>query len=56
MVFLPNGTPLDTATFTGPGTESLSTIDDPGAGPYSLQEVFVIHATGAGNTNLPIDL
>jgi hypothetical protein len=52
----PNGTPLDTATFTGLGTETLSTVDNPGAGPYSLQEVFVIHATGAGNTNLSIDL
>jgi hypothetical protein len=52
----PNGTPLDTATFTGLGTETLSTADNPGAGPYSLQEVFVIHATGAGNTNLSIDL
>jgi hypothetical protein len=52
----PNGTPLDTATFTGLGTETLSTVDNPGSGPYSLQEVFVIHATGAGNTNLSIDL
>jgi hypothetical protein len=52
----PNGTPLDTATFTGLGTETLSTVDNPGAGPYSLQEVFVIHATGAGDTNLSIDL
>jgi hypothetical protein len=52
----PNGTPLDKATFTGLGTETLSTVDNPGAGPYSLQEVFVIHATGAGDTNLSIDL
>jgi hypothetical protein len=52
----PNGTPLDTATFTGLGTETLSTVDNPGAGPYSLQEVFVVHATGAGDTNLTIDL
>ena len=52
----PNGTPLDTATFTGLGTETLSTVDNPGAGLYSLQEVFVIHATGAGDTNLSIDL
>jgi hypothetical protein len=52
----PNGSPLDTATFTGLGTETLSTVDNPGAGPYSLQEVFTIHATGAGNTNLSIDL
>jgi PEP-CTERM motif-containing protein len=52
----PNGSPLDTATFTGLGTETLSTVDNPGAGPYSLQEVFVIKATGAGDTNLTIDL
>jgi hypothetical protein len=52
----PNGTPLGTATFTGVGTDTLSTVDNPGAGPYSLQEVFVIHATGAGDTNLTIDL
>jgi PEP-CTERM motif len=52
----PNGTPLDTATFTGLGTETLSTVDNPGVGPYSLQEVFMIHATGAGDTNLSIDL
>jgi hypothetical protein len=52
----PNGTPLDMATFTGLGTQSLSTVDNPGAGPYSLQEVFAIHATGAGATNLTIDL
>ena len=52
----PNGTPLDTTTFTGLGTETLSTVDNPGAGPYSLQEVFTIKATGAGATNLTIDL
>jgi hypothetical protein len=52
----PNGTPLDTATFTDLGTETLSTVDNPGAGPYSLQEVFVLHATGVGDTNLTIDL
>jgi hypothetical protein len=52
----PNGTPLDTFTFTGLGTETLSTVDNPGAGPYSLQEVFVIRATGAGDANLSIDL
>jgi len=38
------------------GTDTLSTVDNPGAGPYSLQEVFVIHATGAGDANLTIDL
>jgi hypothetical protein len=52
----PNGTKLDTDTFTGLGTEALSTVDNPGAGPYSLQEVFVIKATGAGDANLNIDL
>jgi PEP-CTERM motif len=52
----PNGTLLDTATFTGLGTETLSSVLNPGPGPYSLQELFVIHATGVGATNLTIDL
>lgn len=52
----PNGTPLDTATFTGLGTHTSNTTDNPGAGPYSLQEVYVVHATGTGDTNLTIDL
>jgi hypothetical protein len=52
----PNGTPLDSHLFTAIGTESLDTTANPGAGPYSLQEVYVIHATGAGNANLTIDL
>ncbi len=52
----PNGTLLDTATFTGLGTDTLSSVLNPGTGPYSLQELFVIHATGVGATNLTIDL
>jgi hypothetical protein len=52
----PNGTKLDTDTFTGQGTQTASTVDNPGAGPYSLQEVYVIHAKGAGDTDLTISL
>jgi hypothetical protein len=52
----PNGTPLATAAFAGLGTNTSSTVENPGTGPYSLQEVFVIHALGAGDANLTIDL
>ena len=52
----PNGTALDSASFTGLGTQTLSTTDNVGSGPYSLVEVFTIVATGVGNTNLTIDL
>jgi len=52
----PNGTPLDKATFTGIGSQTASTVAATGAGPYSLQKVFTVHATGAGNTSLGIDL
>ena len=52
----PIGTLLDTATFTGLGTQTLSSLDNPGTGPYSLQELFVVHATGVGTANLTIDL
>jgi hypothetical protein len=52
----PNGTPLDTDTFTAIGTQTATTLAATGAGPYSLQEVFTIVATGAGNTNLTIDI
>jgi len=52
----PDGTQLATATFTDVGTSVSSFVDNPGAGPYSIQEVFVVHATGAGDTNLTIDL
>jgi hypothetical protein len=52
----PNGTPLDSAMFTGLGTQMLTSTVATGAGPYSLQEVYAIVATGAGNTNLTIDV
>ena len=41
----PNGTPLDTDTFTAIGTQTATTLAATGAGPYSLQEVFTIVAT-----------
>lgn len=52
----PNGTPLDTASFTAIGTQTGTTSIATGAGPYSLQEVYTIVATGAGTANLTIDL
>ena len=52
----PNGTPLDSFDFTGLGTQTLSSVENPGTGPYSLEELFVVHATGVGSTNLTIDL
>lgn len=52
----PSGTPLDSNLFTAIGTQTLTTTSNPGAGPYSLQEVYTITATGAGNANLTIDL
>jgi hypothetical protein len=52
----PNGTLLDSHTFTSMGTQSTTTAAVTGAGPYSLQEVYKIVATGAGSANLTIDL
>jgi hypothetical protein len=52
----PNGTPLDTDTFTAIGTQTATTSEATGAGPYSLQEVYTVVATGVGNTNLTIDI
>lgn len=52
----PNGTPLDSATFTAIGTQTSTTAVATGAGPYSLQEVYTIVATGSGSSNLTIDL
>jgi hypothetical protein len=52
----PLGTVLDSATFTGIGTQSSTTSVATGSGPYSLQEVYEIVATGAGTANLTIDL
>jgi hypothetical protein len=51
----PNATLLDTFDFTSIGTEVLNTPETT-TGPYSLQEVFTITTTGAGNANLTIDL
>ena len=52
----PLGTLLDTATFSAIGTQSSTTSIATGPGPYSLQEVYEIVATGAGTANLTIDL
>jgi hypothetical protein len=52
----PLGTLLDKTTFTGIGTQSSTTSVATGPGPYSLQEVYEIMATGAGTANLTIDL
>jgi hypothetical protein len=52
----PNGTLLDSMTFFGVGTQSSTTSIATGPGPYSLEEVYTIVATGAGTANLTIDL
>ena len=52
----PLGTVLDSATFTGIGTHSTTTSVATGPGPYSLQELYEVVATGAGTANLTIDL
>jgi|HubBroStandDraft_6_1064221.scaffolds.fasta_scaffold637132_1 hypothetical protein len=52
----PNGTLLDSASFTTIGTQTSTTSIATGTGPYSLQEVYTIVATGAGTVNLTIDL
>jgi len=52
----PNGMPLDSATFTAIGTQTSTTSIATGLGPYSLEEVYTIVATGAGTANLTIDL
>lgn len=51
------GSELDTATFTASNqVQTLTTLADTGAGPYSLTEQYVITATGTGGANLTIDL
>jgi PEP-CTERM motif len=52
----PNGTPLDSASFTGIGTQTSTKSIATGPGPYSLEEVYTIVATGPGVANLTIDL
>ena len=54
----PNGSELlGTAMFTSMGTSFADHVESTGSGPYSLQEVYVLVATGAGaNVNLTIDL
>jgi hypothetical protein len=51
----PNGNLLDTNAFTAIGTQS-NTVSMLENGTYSLQSLYVITATGAGNANLTIDL
>lgn len=52
----PNGTLLDTATFSAIGTQTTTVPVATGPGPYSLQAVYMITATGVGNANLTIDI
>jgi hypothetical protein len=52
----PNGTPIDSAMFTALGTQTTTVQVPTGPGPYSLQAVYTIVATGVGNTNLTIDI
>jgi hypothetical protein len=51
----PNGTLIDTATFTAIGTQT-STVPFSESGTYSLQTLYQITATGVGNVNLTIDI
>jgi hypothetical protein len=48
----PTGTPVDAVTFTGTNSEGSSTTINTGGGPYSLQEMFKITATGVGTVSL----
>lgn len=52
----PNGTPIDTATFSAIGTQTTTVPVATGLGPYSLQAVYTIVSTGVGNANLTIDI
>ena len=52
----PNGTPVDSAMFTTIGTQTTTNLVAAGTGPYSLQAVYTIVATGQGNVNLTIDM
>jgi hypothetical protein len=52
----PNGTPLDSFGFTHIGAQTNDVGVSTGPGPYSLQALYEVTATGAGNVNLTIDL
>jgi len=50
---VPLGSILEDATFTASNqTQSLTTTVATGAGPYSLTERYIVHATGAGGADL----
>lgn len=54
---VPLGTIMDAHTFNASlQTQSAHFLIDPGAGPYSLTEQYIVHATGPGSANLTIDL
>lgn len=54
---VPIGIVLDNAVFTTSNqVQTKTTIQNPGAGPYSLTERYIITATGPGSANLTIDL
>ena len=51
------GIQLDMATFTSSNqTQSLTSIEPTGAGPYSIQEIYHITFGGSGTANLTVDL
>jgi hypothetical protein len=55
--FVPIGTIMDTNLFLAQlQTQSLDTLEETGAGPYSLTERYIITTSGAGGANLTIDL
>ncbi|HEY1898141.1 MAG TPA: PEP-CTERM sorting domain-containing protein [Terracidiphilus sp.] len=52
----PTGTLLDTNAFSAIGTQSSTNTVAVGAGPYSIEALYTIVATGVGNANLTIDV
>jgi hypothetical protein len=51
------GQVLDTMTFTASNQVQTAIFNfDPGAGPYSITEQFIVSANGVGDANLTIDM
>jgi hypothetical protein len=50
------GAPLSAFTFSSIGTNAQATAAATGITPYSVTEEFIVHATGAGDSNDTIDL
>jgi len=50
------GSPLSSATFNAIGTSVKTAPGNAGAGPYSLTEVYTVHATNAGTVSSTISM